>query len=836
MLKKLNIGQHTLLLTRISIVLTGVVILVLCILYPFIFFPVLTVFFGGMCIKQFFSLKSLKHDMARQATHVLHIKHIAQRMQAMLASAPFGYCVFTTQGVLKETANAAGMLGCEKISQLQDVLDVIDEAEELSKLFQELQSAGNSFTCTVSLKNSNEIVKITGQRMHIGKGAPFLLDTLWFSPHFEKPVPQTDSQKSNRKQLTAIAEQAQAVYDKIKIPMWFRNKKLDIVLCNDAYASAMDSTKEEIYQKQLELHPSSAVAENSKTLANKVLAECSTMSERRHVIVNGNRRLLEITEMPYETKYEKGLFGFAIDVTAEEESREAIKSYTSSYKEVLENLGSAIAVYGADTKLEFYNSAYRKLWKAEEAFLDSRPLFSEVLEDHRARQVYPEHTDFRKYKKDRLALFTSIIEPQEELLCLGDGTTLRVVIAPNPMGGLMFVHEDVTARLELESSYNTLVDVQKETIDNLAEGIVVFGLDGKVSIYNPSVEKIWNLPKGFMDTKPHVSEVLEKTKNLHSYSGEWEDYKKTAISHMFGRNLRTGRMKLSNNTVLDFVSIPLPDGAMLNSYLDVTNSIKAERALKAKNLALREADRMKSEFVASVSYQLRTPLNTIMGFSEILSNQSFGTLNDKQKEYTDIIMDSSKKLLLLINDVLDLATIEAGKMTLETETISVAEVINSAKEMVSDWAKQHSLDIAVTCPKDVGSFEVDVNRIRQVLFNLISNAIQYTPVGGKIAIEAKKHDDKDIIISVTDTGVGIAEEDLNKIFGKFETSRKTAKQSGVGLGLSLVKSFVELHGGSIHISSIPHQGTRVSCVIPIKAVTRDSDEGDDEYEILEEIA
>jgi signal transduction histidine kinase len=616
-------------------------------------------------------------------------------------------------------------------------------------------------------------------------------------------------------QNDAKLEKVRVVYDGLPFPMWSRDSEVNIVRCNAAYAKALDVAVEEVIRGQHELTSATAKGGSGRALAGKALETGTAQTERRHVIIGGKRNLLEITETPYEVNGVKGVFGFAVNVTAEEDKETEIERHAASQREVLEHLGSAIAIYGADTRLEFYNRAYFRLWHADEAFLDGKPTFGEILEDQRARRVAPEQVDFPRYKRERLSLFTSLLEPREDLMYLPDGTTLRILVSPHPLGGLIFVHEDVTDKLALESSYNTLIAVQRETLDNLAEGIIVFGPDGKAGLFNPAAANIWGLTIDYLASRPHVSDIFEKTKDLHTFEGDWNDYKKDAISYALDRNPRKGRMNLTNGIVLDYVAVPLPDGAVLNSYLDVTDSIKAERALRASNMALSAADRLKSEFVANVSYQLRTPLNTIMGFSEILTNQYFGALNDRQMEYTRTIMDASKKLLLLINDVLDLATIEAGRMALDHEMTPVAGLLNAAKQMTAEWARQQSLEIVIDCPSDIGSFEVDVHRMKQVLFNLISNAVKYTPAGGRITLEARNTGDW-IAITVADTGIGIPESDLDRVFGKFERTNPQARQSGAGLGLSLVKSFVELHGGRIEITSAPHQGTRVTCYIPIR--------------------
>jgi signal transduction histidine kinase len=179
-------------------------------------------------------------------------------------------------------------------------------------------------------------------------------------------------------------------------------------------------------------------------------------------------------------------------------------------------------------------------------------------------------------------------------------------------------------------------------------------------------------------------------------------------------------------------------------------------------------------------------------------------------------MDASKRLLLLINDVLDLATIEAGSMVLNRRSVNVADLLNTAKEMTAEWARQQSLEIMIDCPSDIGSFEVDEHRIKQALFNLISNSIKYTPAGGRITLEGRRKNQW-IMLTVIDTGIGIPEADKERVFGKFERANAQVRQSGAGLGLSLVKSFIELHGGRIEIESQVNKGTRISCMIPIRA-------------------
>ncbi len=776
----------------------------------------IVVIMTGVTVGLAWMAMSLNSRVTQDSKQLRQFRHIAERTQAMLATVPESYCIFTPQGILREAVRVATTLGIEKVAHFEDLVAAISETESFVACFRKLQMTGESFVLPVTTLKEGKAVQITGARIRMGRDV-VLLDVLWFS---ENPAALKLVERKNI-ELTEVAtklEMVRSVYDALPFPVWLRGHDLNINRCNVAYAKALDSKPEDIIRDQQELTSTTARGGSGRALAAKVLETNLPQTERRHVIVAGKRQLLEITEALYDIgNGVKGVFGFAINVTAEEDKETEIERHAASQREVLEHLGSAIAIYGPDMRLEFYNRAYLRLWHAEEVFLDSKPTFGEILEDSRERRTAPEQADFPRYKRERLSLFTSLLEPREDLMHLPDGTTLRILVSPHPMGGLIFVHEDVTDKLALESSYNTLIAVQRETLDNLAEGIAVFGSDGKLGLFNPAVAHIWSLPIEYLLGSPHIGDILEQTKAMQSFEGEWADFKREAISYTLDRNPRKGRIVLNTGVTLQYVAVPLPDGAVLNSYLDVTDSIKAEDALRSSNMALAAADRLKSEFVANVSYQLRTPLNTIMGFSEILTNQYFGTLNERQMEYTRTIMDASKKLLLLINDVLDLATIEAGRMALEQENIPVSALLNTAKQMTAEWARQQSLEIVIDCPPDAGSFFVDMHRMKQVLFNLISNAVKYTPAGGRVTLEARRSNEW-IALAVIDNGIGIPAEDLGRVFGKFERSNAQARQAGAGLGLSLVKCFVELHGGRIEIASEADKGTRVTCYIPVHAV------------------
>lgn len=800
------------------------------------------------------ALWALQRKHAQNERHFRQIRFVADRLQSMVRSMPGGYCLFTPQGMLREEHGVAACLHADKINHLDDLIGAIKEGPDLLSAFRRLQLSGETFSMGVHALKAGKEIHVVGNQFRIGGVGP-VVDVLWFCDHPRVMVQQATAAAEAATVARAHAQtlaQTQApeatsvvpapleippskpmnvgtCFDVLPFPVWARAQDTSLVMCNKAYLAALDSSAEAIVSDQLELVPSSS--KGGRSLAATALKSGQPCSERDHVVVAGKRCLLQMTECPvsavpsfvldHDKAQEVALLGFAIDVTAEEEKETELRRHLVSHHEVMEHLGSAICVYGADQRLEFYNRAYQRLWDAPESFLDSKPTYSEVLEDLRARRRIPEQADFQKFKKERLALFTSLLEPREDVMYLPDGTSLRILAAPHPLGGLMFVHENVTDQLELETSYNTLVAVQKETLDNLAEGIAVFGPDGRLRLSNPAFLKMWGLPSDFVATEPHVGDVLEQAKSVLNTVRDWASFKAEMVGYALDRKPRSGRIEQADHTIVDFATVPLPDGSVLNSFLNVTDSAKVEQALRASNAALATADRLKSDFVANVSYQLRTPLNTIMGFADILGEQYFGQLNDRQMEYTTTIKSESEKLSRLINDVLDLATIEAGRMTLDCHQVSVANLLNEAKLMTAAWARQQMIDILIDCPSDLGTMEADEHRVKQVLFNLISNAIKYTPAGGNIALAAWKQDAW-VVISVLDTGVGIPESDRERVFGKFEKANAHLRQSGAGLGLSLVKSFVELHGGRVEIFSDDKDGTRVSCFFPQKGAGKNA--------------
>lgn len=736
----------------------------------------------------------------------------AQRFEAMAASAPAAFCCWSHgDGTESLGPNLSLLLGATGggISGFDDIVGFLEaeDGEKLKTATAALRAEGRGFK--LSLKRGHNTFEVTGSRSLGSDGRP-LADMVWFND-----VTTAAGQVERLTDAMAVAmagrDRLAGLLDAVEIPIWLRDGNLNLIECNRAYALAVNATSSAdaiAGQKEIASGPTGW----GRKLAERARDGKEPQNDSLHVVVGGSRRLLEITELPVPDS--DLIAGFCLDRTAQERAEDEMSRHHAAHGEVLERLGTGIIIFGPDSKVQFFNSTYAKLWGLDQDWLRSGPTQGEILEELRAHRRLPEQVDFQAYKKSRAALYTTLIEPLEELLHLPDERVLRMVVNPHPFGGLLFTFEDVTDRLTLERSYNTLIAVQQESLNNLLEAVAVFGSDGRLKLFNPAYQRIWNFTSESLEGEPRVSEVIENAKALFDYGNDWDSFKERAIVRATDHMPHAGRIGRTDGTVLDYASFPLPDGAVLFSYLDVTDSIKIERALRERNEALETADRLKSEFIANVSYELRTPLNSIIGFTEILLNQYYGPLNERQLGHAQNVVESSQVLLSLIDDILDLAMIEAGRLALDLHPVDVFDMMSSVLSYGRERASKQDVALKLKCPKKIGEIVADGQRLRQALFNLVSNSLEHTPEKGTITMSARRDGD-DIVFAVADTGRGIDKELQQRVFDKFEHGRRgEARSPGVGLGLSLVKSFIELHGGTIELASKSGKGTTITCRLP----------------------
>ncbi len=600
-----------------------------------------------------------------------------------------------------------------------------------------------------------------------------------------------------------------ALIEKLPSPVWLRDASGRLIFVNAAYAQAVEARDPaDAVERNLELLDSAARGNIARARrANGGYAG------RLPAVVAGARSSFDVLDFQTEA----GSAGLAVDATEAETMRNALARMVDAHRRTLDQLSTGVAMFGADQKLTFYNAAYRALWNLNAAFLDQGPSDSAVLEELRATRKLPEERDFRQWKAQLHGAYRAM-EAREHTWHLPDGRTLRVVTTPNPDGGVTYLFNDVTERLDLDRRFEELIRVQGETLDNLAEGVAVFGSDGRLRLANSAFARMWGLSPATLEERPHIETISASSRSLHGDAPTWQALREV-ITAIDSRRPISGRLERRDGTVVDCTTVPLPGAATLVTFHDVTDSVNVERALRERNEALEDADKIKIDFVHHVSYELRSPLTNIIGFVHLLGDEATGPLAPKQREYLDYITVSTDTLLALINNILDLATIDAGRMQLNLAPVDIRQTMAAAAEGVQDRLVSTGIALEIVTAHDIGSFIADERRVRQILFNLLANAVSFSPPGGTVTFLAERRADA-LVFSVTDHGPGIPPHVLEKVFDWFETNSLGSHHRGTGIGLSLVRSFVELHGGTVTISSVVGEGTTVTCTFPLGAATR----------------
>jgi len=742
-----------------------------------------------------------------------------RRLEAFFSALPLDYCGWSASGAFVYSRGFASLLGVTRLQTIHDIENALSpsDAAALEGMFLALTKQGESFSLRVHTADDNRILRLSGARgQDAGKADTFHI--LWLLDETEH-AHELEDVKNDLQSVAAERDKRRMMLHAIPMPVWISDSIGDIAWVNAAYAKAVGKDYDDIVEAQIWLPvtlPGSTEepVQVMKSLVTAARTENTKKTLRARLIIGGQRRMAELAFLPVENTDLVMVIGS--DVTVEEERIAEQKRYIAAQGTLLEQLHTAVAIFSADHKLEFHNAAFARLWGVQESWLNEHPKMGDVMEKLRELRRLPEQADFRAFKKSWLDMFTGLLHPHEDMLYLPNGTAVRMLVSPHPMGGLMMTFEDVTSRLALESSYNTLMAVQRETLENLAEGVAVFGSDGRLKLYNSQFMHLWNLNPEDLQGNPHVTQLAEKQRKFFGIG--WQDVEAVLTAQGLQRQEQTHQLHRDDDTVLECFSVPLPDGGVMVTHRDITDKTRVENALREKALALEESDKLKKDFLANVSYQLRTPLNAMNGFAEILANNYFGELNPKQSEYTKGILEAGDRLVSLIDDILDLSTIEAGYMSLHFEDVNVKDLLQDVYDLTREWAGRETLTATLKCPDNIGTIRADERRLKQILINLIRNSISFTPGGGTITIHAEGSKEN-IRIAVADSGIGIKADDQATIFAPFQRANPTdahGAPSGPGLGLSLVNNIVKLHGGNVDLTSRPGEGTTVTLTLPRK--------------------
>jgi signal transduction histidine kinase/PAS domain-containing protein len=685
-------------------------------------------------------------------------------------------------------------------------------AEDLAALRSDVEAArasGKPVARKVRVSGSPRVFDVRGGPAPAPEAAGTLL--LWFL--------DTSGSEEERASLALRLRQTEAALNSLThlieaapFPMWYRGPDLKLGLVNSAFVHAVEGADAgDVIERGAELID--AEGEDSALASARQAQESRrVVSRMQPAIIHGERRMLRIVNVPLSTA---AVAGFAIDVQDLEDARTELARHIESQRELADRMTAGTAQFDSDRALAFFNRPFAAMTQLDPEWLAERPEFDRVIERMRDEQRLPEARDFPAWKEERRGWFTSADEVVEEEWMLPNGDHLRVVAQPLPDGGLRLFLEDRTEQLRLASARDTLLRVRAATFDNLFEAISVFASDGRLYLWNQRFLEDWELAEEWLATHPRVDELVpamaRKLVNPTTAAQIREMVRQTTNE----RQSANGRISMTDGRHFQFAAVPLPDGNALFTMVDVTDSTRIEAALRERAAALEEADRVKTDFVANMSYELRTPLTSIGGFAELLGGGYAGELSPKGKDYVGAILESVERLSKLINDVLDLTTGDTRGVVLERERVDIAGLCRAAADAMRPRADEKAQKLDVEIDASAGHVFGDARRLRESVEHVLNNANAYTDRKGRIVLTAGG-DKKQAVIRIADTGSGIAAEDLPRVFNRFDRVEEAGVrgEAALGLGLPLTRQFIEAHGGTVELESQKDKGTTVTLTIP----------------------
>lgn len=678
----------------------------------------------------------------------------------------------------------------------------------LSDAIADARVAGANLTRKVHALHSRRVFEVRGSSAPSPEPAGSML--LWFVDISAREEEQGKLAVRLKQADSALNSLTQLI-EAAPFPMWYRGPDLKLGLVNSAYVAAVEgNTAADVIARGSELV--AGVGDASTALARRAVESGRVQSEIKPAIIRGERRMLKFVDVPLSGG---AVAGFAVDVQDIEDARGELARHIESQRELADRMTAGTAQFGSDRTLSFFNRPFAVMTGIDPDWLAEEPEFDRLLDRMRDGHRLPETRDYPAWKMERRAWFTSAEEVIEEEWVLSAGDHWRIVAQPTPGGGLRLFIEDRTEQLRLASARDTLLRVRSATFDNLYEAISVFARDGRLSLWNRRFCVDWELDEEWLSTHPRVDELVPIMATKLVNPAAAGRLRETVSRTTNERQSSEGRVVMADERQFQYAAVPLPDGNALLTMIDVTDSSRIEAALRERASALEAADKVKTDFVANVSYELRTPLTSIGGFAEMLDAGFAGDLSDKGSEYVKAILESVERLTKLIDDVLDLTTTTSHNLSLDRELVDLSDLCALAAESVRERAERRGQTLLVNIDPTVGTINGDARRLSESLDHLLKNAIDYGATGGRVEFDASG-DEGRATVRIADDGPGIAKDDIPLVFGRFSRlGRDNLRgEAALGLGLPLARQFIEAHGGTVELESAEGKGTVVTLTLP----------------------
>ncbi|MEP7221133.1 MAG: PAS-domain containing protein [Novosphingobium sp.] len=741
----------------------------------------------------------------------------ARRMARMVDESPALPLLVRTDGRIEAAPKLAGWLGLDLVPQFLTELAQDgrgfppEQLAELNAAVLRTQKTGAPFRMVATPLGSSRSLALRGHLAdpQVSAGGAALVWIFDFSESESELVHLRGEAAAARADFNALVGLIQAA----PMPMWFRSPEGALRLVNTAYVKAVaGESAEAVVAAGTELIESVDGLSAAK-MAARAAAKGAAIERMVAATIAGQRRTLRVSDLPLGAE---GVAGYAVDVEDMEELARSFRAFREAQRSMLDQLSAGVAQFDARHNLTFANQPFQRIFAMSPAVMADPPPFERLLDMARDAGRVPEARDFPAWRREKVAWFHSE-EAQEEAWPLADGTHLRVVSQPMPDGGLLLIVEDRTEQLRLSATRDTLLRTRTATFDSLFESLAVFAPDGHLQLWNRRFAADWSLDTDFLDTHPKVDALLERIGARLRRPGQKRFVGEVVRAATLDRKQTGGRVVMADGRTLEFAGVPLPDGNGMLTVLDITDSQKAEEALRERNAALLEADAMKTRFLGTMSYEFRTPLTSIGGFAELLEAGIGGDLNDAGKEYVAAILTSVGRLGEQIESVLDLSQSEAGMLPLAREEIEFAPFVS---KMADDRATRMreaglTLDLRGASDGKSGNITGDRRRLGRAIGHLIDNAIAATPAGGRILIEMSRLKNHAARIVISDNGPGMDAATLARALGGVKLGKDgVVVERRQGLGLPLARQLIEAHGGKLELLSEPGQGTAAIVELP----------------------
>ena len=759
---------------------------------------------------------------ARQRQADAALRH-ARRLARMVDESPAQLLVVRTDGRIEGSSRLAAWLGFDAMPQFLSELDGSQggkgdrglSAEQLDRVTEAVlttQKTSRPFRMAVTPRGSRRSLALRGCLADplvapMGAAQVWVFDSSDSETELARLRIETARARSDFSALVGLIEAA-------PMPMWFRGGDGELRLVNSAYvkavgaASAHDVVAEgiELLERVDGLGPAEVAlqAASQKLPVERMVA----------ATIGGQRRALRVSDLPLG---DEGIAGYAIDVEEMEELARSFRAFREAQRSMLDQLSSGVAQFDARRQLTFANQPFQRLLSLPPSALINPLGFERLLDVAREAGRLPEVRDFPAWRRER-ALWFAASEAQEEAWPLSDGTHLRVVAQPLPDGGLLLVAEDRTETLRISAMRDTLLRTRTATFDSLFEAIGVFAPDGRMQLWNRRFAAAWGLDPEMLDSHPRIGELLDKISARLAKPAQGKAVGDVVRAATLERKQTGGRVQMADGRTLEFAGVPLPDGNGLLTVLDITDSQKAEDALRERNAALMEADGLKTRFLANMSYEFRTPLTSIGGFAELLEAGLGGELSPSGREYVGAILTSVARLGEQIENVLDLSQSEAGMLPLAKEEIDLFPFVTRLVEDRGAKLREAGLTLDLRGNAGAGRISGDSRRLGRAIGQLVDNAIAATPKGGRVLVEVTRQKAKGgtrARIVVSDNGPGMDAATLARVMDGLKLSADgTAVERRQGLGLPLARQLIEAHGGTLELLSEAGAGTAAIVELP----------------------